>query len=72
MTRDYAAALATPVKKWFWEPLCQGKIPKAAVLDAESSPRMTILLLETEDTLPSHVCHVPRLNEPMNSHVAWL
>ena len=25
ITRDYAAALATTGKKWFWGPLCQGK-----------------------------------------------
>jgi len=27
--RDYAAALATMVKKWFWGPLCQGKTPQS-------------------------------------------
>ena len=25
LDRDYAAALATTGKKWFWGPLCQGK-----------------------------------------------
>src|SRR5208337_201954 len=29
ITRDYAAALAATVKKWFWGPLCQGKTPQS-------------------------------------------
>jgi hypothetical protein len=37
--RDYAAALATAVKKWFWGPLARKKSPKVSVLEAESSRR---------------------------------
>jgi hypothetical protein len=39
LNRDYAAGLATAVKKRFWDLLTQGKYPQVYVLEADSSQR---------------------------------
>jgi hypothetical protein len=38
--RDYAAALAAPVQKWFLDFLARKKSPKVSVLEAESARGM--------------------------------
>jgi hypothetical protein len=77
--RDYAATLSTAVKKWFWGPLCQGKIPRK-FLFLEPNPliggMLAQLLLQKQffpqilDLLNPSVANLWFDHQPMNLWIA--